>query len=444
MKNASLRILKPNAAGIDIGSTKHFVAVPADRSEQPVRSFDTFTCDLHEIAQWLKKCNIDTVAMESTGVYWIQLYLILESYGFEVFLVNARSIKNVTGRKSDVLDCQWIQELHSYGLLQASFQPDLESRELRTFMRHRRSLTESSAKEIQHMQKAFEQMNIKLQSVIADICGKTGELIIRAIIAGERNPEKFLVYVDPRIKASKEILVKSLTGNWRNDSLFELKQAYELYLVFKEKIAECDQMIQQALLNIQTRKGQQGESSSQTKRHTRTKNRLGFNGTSFLKTITGVDLTQIYGINELTAIEIISETGTDMSKWKTKQHFTSWLNLAPNTAISGGKPVKSKKGKKRNKAGQTFMIAASTLKQSENCLGLFYRRMRAKRGPQIAIKATARKIACIFYDMLSQVKEFKPIDLDDYLMHFNNLRIRYMEKQATLLGYKLTPLTNVS
>jgi transposase len=443
MKKAKLRLLNPNAAGIDVASEVHYVAVPPDRCEQPVRSFGSFTDDIHDMAKWLIECSIDTVAMESTGIYWVQLYLILEEYGIEVFLVNARHIKNVTGRKSDVLDCQWIQELHSYGLLNASFQPDTITRELRTYMRHRKSLTESYSQQILHMQKAFEQMNIKLHNVLTDICGKSGQAIINAILNGEQDAEVLINYVDPKVKASKEEIIKSLKGIWREEHLFELKQAYDLYLIFKAKIGECDHQIEKTLQKI--RKGEDtGNTAPEIKRRVYSKNSLHFNGTQYLYNILGIDITKVFGISELTAIQIISETGINMSKWKTKKHFASWLNLAPNNRISGGKLLKSKKSKRKNKAGQSFLIAAFAVQRSDNWLGQYYRRMKAKNGPLVATKATARKIAIIFYEMVKNRKEFNPLPIENYLKTYNKNRIQFIEKQASILGYKLLPLSDVS
>lgn len=443
MKKAKLRLLNPNAAGIDVASEVHYVAVPPDRCEQPVRSFGSFTDDIHDMAKWLIECSIDTVAMESTGIYWVQLYLILEEYGIEVFLVNARHIKNVTGRKSDVLDCQWIQELHSYGLLSASFQPDTITRELRTYMRHRKSLTESYSQQILHMQKAFEQMNIKLHNVLTDICGKSGQAIINAILNGEQDAEVLINYVDPKVKASKEEIIKSLKGIWREEHLFELKQAYDLYLIFKAKIGECDHQIEKTLQKI--RKGEDtGNTAPEIKRRVYSKNSLHFNGTQYLYNILGIDITKVFGISELTAIQIISETGINMSKWKTKKHFASWLNLAPNNRISGGKLLKPKKSKRKNKAGQSFLMAAFAVQRSDNWLGQYYRRMKAKNGPQVATKATARKLAIIFYEMVKDRKEFNPLPIENYLKTYNQNRIQFIEKQASILGYKLLPLSDVS
>lgn len=432
------QIIHPNAAGIDIAKDVHYVSVPSSRDEIPVRHFGSYTEDLHNIAEWLKECKIDTVAMESTGIYWVQLFMILEEYGFDVFLVNARHIKNVTGRKSDVLDCQWIQQLHSFGLLNKSFQPENEIRELRAYMRHRKNLTHAYASQIQLMQKAFEQMNIKLQSVLTDICGKSGQLIIKAILSGERNPEVLVELADHQVKASKEEMKKSLVGNWRAEHLFELRQAYESYLFFKNKISECDTQIEGVLKKLDT-----GEIVDQEKakiqRSVYTKNRFNFDATNYLKNVIGIDVTKIFGISELLAIEILSETGLDMNKWPTKKHFVSWLNLAPNNRISGGKLLKPKRIKKKNKAGQAFLLAAYALQRSNHWLGSFYRRIKAKQGPGVANKATARKLALIFYEMIKFRKEFNPINNEEYNKAYNEYRIKYIQNQAIKLGFQLIP-----
>jgi len=437
-----LNVLRPNAAGIDVASEIHYVAVPDDRSESPVQSFGSFTSDIHAMARWLKSCDIDTVAMESTGIYWIQLYLILEEYGMDVFLVNARHIKNVSGRKSDVQDCQWIQQLHSYGLLNASFQPNNITRELRTYLRHRKSLTEGYSQQILHMQKAFEQMNIKLHNVLSDICGKSGQLIIKAILSGERNPEELVAFIDPKVKASPDDIIKSLTGIWREEHLFELKQAYELYLIYKEKIQICDTHIEQTLSKMED--ASINAEGRNIKRRVYSKNRLGFNGTQYLYKILGVDITKVFGISELTALEIISETGIDMTKWPTRKQFTSWLNLAPNNRISGGKLLRPKKTKRRNKAGQAFMMAAYALQRSNHWLGQYYRRIKSRSGPQIAIKATARKIAIIFYEMIKNKVEFNPLPLKEYEDNYNNQKIKKLTNQASQLGFKLVSMRTVS
>jgi transposase len=435
-RKSSLNLTNCNAAGIDIASRIHYVAVPEDRDEQSVRSFGCFTEDLHDLAMWLKKCNIDTVAMESTGIYWIQLYLILEAYGFDVFLVTARHIKNVSGRKSDVLDCQWIQQLHSYGLLNKSFQPDTLTRELRCYMRQRKNLTENCSKQVLLMQKAFEQMNIKLHNVLTDITGKTGQLIIQSILSGEKNPLELVKFIDKNVKAPKEEIVKSLKGNWREENIFELKQAYDLFHVFKAKIKECDMQIEIVLTKFETNSSNT-YTNHEENRKVYTKNRFNFNASNYLKNILGVDITKVFGISELVAAEIVSETGVDMSKWPTKKHFTSWLNLAPNNRISGGKMLKPKKTKKKNKAGQAFLMAAYALQRSENWLGIFYRRIKAKHGPLIATKSTARKLATIYYNMVKNKVEFNPISIETYSQYFKTQKLKYIKKQALLLGLEL-------
>lgn len=442
LNSGAFELMHPNAAGIDIASQMHYIAVPMDRAEQSVRKFGSFTEDLHEMARWLKSCNIDTVAMESTGVYWVQPFLVLEEYGFDVFLVNARYIKNVSGRKSDVKDCQWIQQLHSYWLLNKSFQPEELIRELRTYVRQRKNLTQNSATQIQLIQKAFDQMNIKLHNVISDITGKSGRLIIDAILRGERDAGILAEFADIRIKASKEDVVKSLQGIWRQDNLFELKQAYELYQIFKDKIMECDNQIETVLQRL-VNDSDKAQNKKQN-RKTKSKNKFSFNATDYLNIITGVNLTDIFGISELTVTEIVSEIGTDMSKWATEKNFTSWLNLAPNTRTSGGKRLKGKSIKKINKAGQAFRIAASTLKASNNWLGEFYRRIKAKSGTPVAIKATARKLAIIFYKMLKDKVDFNPLPIEEYNQCFKERKLKYINKQATNYGLKLVPVDFVS
>lgn len=375
----ALQLINPDAAGIDIGSTFHYVAVPEDRTGQSVRRFESFTSDLHELAHWLKECGIRTVAMESTGIYWIQLFLILEQEGFEVYLVNARHVKNVSGRKSDVLDCQWIQQLHSYGLLSASFQPDELTRSLRGYMRHRKHLTESYANQVLHMQKAFEQMNVKLHNVLTDITGKSGIAIIEAILAGQRDAYQLAQLVDRRVRSSKDQIIKSLEAHWQEEPLFELKQAYELYLCYKEKIAECDVEIEKALRKFQNKVG--ASTHRDKARKVYSKNRLDFDAGQYLQTILGVDVTQMFGISEVLALEIVSEVGTDMRKWPTKKHFTSWLNLAPNNRISGGKLLRSKRQKKKNKAAQAFLMALCLTTQRSLAGGVLSSHKSSSRSP---------------------------------------------------------------
>ena len=436
-KEMKIGMVNPDAAGIDIGSSYHYAAVPADRSETPVRRFGSFTRDLHELAKWLKQCHIKTVAMESTGIYWLQLFLILEEYGFEVFLVNAQHVKNVTGRKTDVLDCQWIQQLHSYGLLSASFQPEDMIRTLRGYMRHRKNLTQAYSTQILHMQKAFEQLNIKLHNVITDITGKSGQLIIRAILAGERDPEKLALLALGKVKATKENIILSLEANWKEGPLFELRQSYELYLIYKQKISECDTQIQEHMGRLVT--PEDIERYQDIPRKVYSKNRLNFNASPYLKDIAGIDLTEIFGISELSAMEIVSEVGLYMGKWPTDKHFISWLNLSPNNRISGGKPLRNKRKRSKNRAGQAFRMAAYALQRSDHYLGSFYRRMKAKGGPLYATKATARKLAVIYYHMISKQTEFKPIPIEEYDKKFMDKRVASLKRQASKLGLELVP-----
>lgn len=435
----SMPIVHPNAAGIDISATMHAVAVPPDRDEVSVREFGAFTEDLHALAGWLKKCGITTVAMESTGVYWKPLYTLLLEYGFEVFLVNARHVKNVTGRKNDQDDARWIQKLHSCGLLRSSFLPDDMSESLRVLVRHRKSLIEDSSKYVLRMQKALELMNIKIHSVLNDIMGKTGKAIIEAIVAGERNPENFMQYVDGRVKADADTIRKSLTGNWREEQLFMVSENYELYKYVQQRISCCESKIEdylqkQAAVNndgIVEELG--GETRSGLKKR-KTKNQPLFNVQGYLTKIHGTDVTQIFGIGEGAALEILAETGRDLSKWENEKHFVSWLNLCPNNKISGGKLISSMVMKKKaGIATQAFRAAANSVQRSDNWLGDCFRRMKAKGGNKYAIVAVARKIAVIYYKMVRYKQEFKPLDADEYRKKYKDAKIAYLEKQLLKL-----------
>jgi transposase len=437
-KKRAFRVLYPNAAGIDISSKEHYVAVAPNRDQNPVRCFGCFTEDLHAIAQWLKQCKVNTVAMEATGIYWISLFLTLEEAGFEVVLVNAKHVKNVRGKKTDMADAEWIRQLHSCGLLSASFQPDPYIRKLRTYVRYRRNLVDMSATHIRMMQKAMEQMNIKLQHVIADITGKTGQLILRAILQGERDPQILIKLVDGRIKASHDDILRSLQGIWKEEHLFELRLSFEMYHQYRQRVVECDQQIQAMLLE----KTKDTTHAQPTKNQTvkSNKNNLSFNAKQILHEITGTDLTEIFGINDSTAVEILSETGLNMNKWPTEKHFTSWLNLAPNNKISGGKLLSSKIPKKKNRAGQIFKMAAYAVQRSKNWLAAFYHRIKARSGAGKAITATARKIAIIFYRMLHDQIMFNPISLENYTQAFRSKQLIRLRKQAQSLGLELQPI----
>jgi transposase len=423
-------VVNPNSAGIDVADNEMVVAVSPDVCHNNVQTFGSFTRDLHHIAGWLKECGVVTVAMESTGVYWVQLFLLLQDFGFTVFLVNAKHVKNVTGRKDDECDAAWIQKLHSCGLLTNSFQPSTDIRALRSLVRHRKGLIRDGSKYLNRMQKAMELMNLKFHTVISDIGGKSGQNIIRAIVSGEREPEKLILLVDSRVKASQEEIIKSLEGYWRKEHLFELTQSYQMYLTIGERIKECDQEIEEQFsrsflaCTIDTKQADIGK-----KRKSTGKNKINFNVTSYLKTLIGTDLTEVVGISENTALEIIAETGTDMTKWFSEKHFTSWLGLAPNTKKSGGKVISSRILKKKHYAGQAFRVAANTLSKSKTPLGDYYRRIRAKAGPGKATVATARKLAVIFYNMVKNKTSYNPEALIISQQKYKEYKIRYLENQ---------------
>ncbi len=433
-KISQLTVLNHSTAGIDVSDTEMMVAFPNSPQQLEVRSFECFTQDLHSIVNCLKEHRITSVAMESTGVYWIPLFLLLQEEGFDVYLVNAKHVKNVTGRKDDESDAEWIQKLHSCGLLSPSFQPDNITRTLRSLVRHKKNLERTSSIYLNRMQKALELMNIKIHTVISDIDGKTGIRIIEAILAGERNPEVLADHKDPRIRASREIIVKSLQGYWTAEHLFELKQCYQMYCWHRELIKDCDQEIEKQLMQLIASKNE-GEiiQLPEVKRKTVKKHQISYNVTAYLKMISGVDVTEVFGISELTALSVMSEVGTDMTKWKTNRHFTSWLGLAPNTKISGGKILSSRILKKKHYAGQAFRMAATGLKNSKSPLGDYYRRMRAKAGPGKAVIATARKMAVIYYNMISKQEAFNPNALVEYQEKYKQKKINQLKKKLQLL-----------
>jgi len=432
----SLPVVNPDAAGIDVSATMHMVAVPAGRDTGQVKQFGAFTEDLHAIARWLQTCNVSTVAMESTGVYWKQLYLVLMEYGFKVSLVNARHVKNVTGRKTDMDDAQWIQKLHSCGLLNSCFLPDDMTESLRSLVRHRKSLLEDSSKYVLRMQKSLELMNIKVQGVLSDVMGKTGSAIIKAIIDGHREPEYFLQFVDARVKADRATIVKSLTGNWRDDQLFLLEENYALYQLLKQRVDNCDRKIE-SFLQLQAAPNIDGiieVAEPATKKKKKSKNEPSFDVSSYLLRIHQVDVTSIYGISNATALQILSETGPDLSKWETDKHFISWLNLCPNNKITGGKLISSSVMKKKaGNATQAFRSAANTIQKSDHWLGDYFRRMKSKGGNKYAIIATARKLAIIYYNMVRFKKDFEPLNTEEYREKYKTAKIAYLEKQLLKL-----------
>jgi len=424
-----------NAAGIDIGAQKHYVAVPKGRDPQgrDVRHFDTFTADLNALADWLKECDIDTVAMESTGIYWIPLFEILEQKGFEVRLVNPRSIKHAPGRKSDVVDCQWIQQLHAYGLLTSAFRPDDQIGVLRAYHRQRTMLVNHTSTHIQHMQKALEQMNLKLTNVISDITGTTGMKIIRSILAGERNPKKLSAHRDSRCKRSEKEIAKSLHGNWRDEHLFALQQAVALYDFYQTQIEACDKQIQSQLCLFEDRSAA-GELPPPSGKPNGSGKKLTFDAREHLYRMAGVDLTQIAGLNTPTVLTIISEIGLNMNRWPTAKHFASWLGLCPGSKISGGKNFSSKSKPSANRAAHAFRMAAYSLHRSQSSIGAFLRRKKAQLGAPKAITATAHKIARIFYEMLKTRTEYKDLGVDYYQNRYKERTLRNLKRKAREFG----------
>ena len=434
---AQLQHLNLNAAGIDIGSTAHFVAVPPDRDPQPVRQFATFTADLHRLADWLTACGVDTVVMESTGVYWIPLFELLEARGFTVLLVNARHVKNVSGRKSDILDCQWLQQLHTYGLLTGAFRPADEIVVLRSYLRQRATLVQGAAQHIQHMQKALQQMNLLLHQVVADSTGVTGMTIIRAILAGERDPQVLAQHRDPRCKNSVEVIAQSLVGTYRAEHLFALQQAITLYDVYQAQIVACDAQIEQYLATCTPVTAEPPPTPG--KPRPRTGNPFHFDAQAQLYRLTGVDLTRIAGIDSVTALTIVGEIGTDMSRWKTVKHFTSWLGLCPGTKVSGGRVLGSKTKPTVNRATTALRVAAASLSRSHSALGAYLRRMSAKLGKPQAVTATAHKLARLVYSMLKHGTEYVDAGQDYYERQHRERVVQNLTRRAKELGLVLVP-----
>jgi len=437
-----LTIINSNAAGIDIGQAESWVSVPADRDPQPLRRFEMNTPDLIALADWLKACGVTSVAMESTGVDWIPLYEILEARGFKVYLVNARHAKNLPGRKKDETDAQWLRRLHAFGLLHNSFRPEGEMCAVRAYLRHRAELIEHRAAHIQHMQKAMQQMNVRLSPTVTDITGVTGMAIIRAILAGARDPHRLVELRQPTCAQPVAEFVKALTGNYRDEHVFALKQAVALYDCYTEQIRECDQEVERKFSALKPLHDDDDLPPLDTadKRNTHSKNAPAYDGRRLLYQLLGVDLVAVHGLNEVTAQIIISEIGTDMSRWPDEKHFCSWLGLAPHNDISGGKVLRSRTLKTHNRAGQAFRIAAQAVSRTETAYGAFFRHMRAMHGPKKAIVATAHKIARAVYLMLRDHKPFDVQSADAYLKRDRAREITRLQKKATKLGYTLAPM----
>lgn len=432
-RQQAMAITHPNAAGIDIGSASHYVAVPPDRDDNPVREFPSFTVDLNALADWLGVCGVDTVAMESTGVYWIPLFELLESRGFTVLLVNARHVKNVSGRKSDVLDCQWLQQLMTFGLLSGAFRPADSVCVLRSLWRQRAMLLRGQGRQVQHMQKALTQMNIQLANVISDVAGTTGQKILRAIIAGERDGKVLAAMKNGHIRASADDIAKSLQGNWRIEHLFALGQALSMFDFIGTQLAQCDAAIEQQMEGMQVHAG----APETGKRRSRARNAPRFDLRAQLFKMCGVDLTRIDGIDVTTALTVISETGADMSRFPTVGHFTSWLGLCPGTKITGGKVMSSKTTRVVNRAAQALRLAAAALRSSQSALGAYFRRMCSRMDKPKAVTAAAHKLARLIYTMLTKGEEYTDRGQDYFEERYRERVLHHLTKKAEKMGMKL-------
>lgn len=439
-RRQELRILTPNAAGIDIGSAEHWVAVPVDRDPEPVRRFEAFTGDLVALAEWLRRCGVETVAMEATGVYWIPLFQILETRGFEVKLVNAKHVRHVPGRKSDQRDCQWLQELHSYGLLAASFRPENEICVLRAYLRHRENLIRSAAQQVQLMQKSLVQMNLLLHNVISDITGATGRKILDDVLRGERDPMVLAAHRNPRIKASTEEIARSLHGDYREEHLFTLRQAVEAYDFFGRQVRECDESILRVLGRFEPKLPAEAQPPPSTSSHrSALRNEPPIEMSGVLYRLLGLDLTQVPGIQTSTAVTIISEIGLDVSRFDSEKRFCSWLGLSPSPKVSGGKRLGEEHRHVRNRVAQALRIGATSLQRSQTALGAYFRRMRFRLGPAKAIKATAHKLARILYRLLRYGTAYVETGQQAYEDQYRNRQLRSLQRRAADLGFNLVP-----
>jgi transposase len=434
-----LRIVHPHAAGLDIGAREMWACVPAASTPENVRVFGTFTVDLQALADWLVACGVDTVAMESTGVYWIPVFDLLEARGLKVYLVNSWHLKHVPGRKSDVLDCQWIQQLHSLGLLRASFRPDAEMVALRAYLRHRAGLIQHRAPHVLHMQKALQQMNLQLPLVLSDIMGETGQKIIRAIVAGEHDPLKLAQLRHPSCKSREDEIAKALSGTWQPEHLFALTQSLELVDFYTRQLAECDAELERQFAAVKPRWDAPAELPTlpKAKAGSRSKNQPAYNARAELYRMTGVDLVAVQGISASLAQTIVTEVGTDMSRFPTEKNFCSWLGLTPHHEISGGKILRNRTLPTDNRAGQAFRQAAACVMRSDSAFGAFYRRKKSQLGPMQALVATAHKIARAVYHLLKYKTAYQDSGAEAYEQKYKERELAHLRKTAAKLGYTL-------
>jgi transposase len=448
-RRSKLTITNPDAAGIDVGSRVHYVAVPEDRAPVSVRSFGAYTGQLDELVQWLKDCGIKTVAMESTGVYWIPLYQKLEEAGFEVLLVDAHQAKHVPGRKSDVQDCQWLQQLLTYGLLRAAFRPEDSVCRLRTLQRHRKNLVESAAMWVQHMQKALNEMNLHLHHVLSDISGLSGLRILDGILAGERDPAKLASLAHHRVQKSQAQIEAALTGDYRPELLFVLGQSLQNYRQIQQQITQCDLSIEKQLAKMTDcatpRQAAEPMPSSPELGGGKSGKRkppvaLETSLAGHLKRILGVDLTTIPGLNVLAILTLISEIGTNMTKWRNEKAFVSWLGLSPNNKISGQRVLSSRTRKVVNRAATILRLAAMIVGKTDTPLGSFYRRKRAQLGGPKAVTATARKLGCLVYRLIKNGQGYNAPDLHTYELKYKDQILNSLRKRANTFGFDLVEL----
>ena len=434
----ALEIVHPVAAGIDVGGSEHWVAINPERDPEPVRRFGCFTADLREMAVWLVEKGVRSVALQSTGVYWMPVLEVLEQHGLEVYLVNARHTKNVPGRKSDVQECQWLLKLHAFGLLNNSFQPSDEIRIARTLWRQRESLVAEAASTIQRMQKVLTEMNVQLANVLSDLSGVSGMKIIAAILKGERDPWELAALVMPGVKATSEEIVKSLEGNWRKELLFVLKQQVELYKIYQQKITACDLQLRKHLELMGSKVDLQTQPlGPRPKGKANSRNAPSFDLRSELYRITGIDWSQINGIDVLTAQTVIAEASADLSAFPSEKQFTSWLGLCPTNQQSGSKILIRRTRKVVNRATVAFRNAASTLIRSQSYLGAQYRRLRTRLGAPKAITAMARKLACLFYRLIKHGQQYVDKGTEYYEARYREQQIRSLTKRAHKLGLQL-------
>lgn len=443
-RSGLFEVINPDAAGIDVGASEMWVCVPGENDRERVRKFGTDTVELEAIAAWLRERGVKTVAMESTGVYWIPLYQVLENHGLEACLVNARHVKNVPGRrKTDRLDCQWLQKLHACGLLSSSFRPPPEICRLRSCMRHRATLVQEQAAHIQRMQKALREMNVQLDAAVSDVTGVSGLRMLDAIVGGQHDPKVLAGLADPRVRKSQEQIARCLQGDYRPEHLFVLRQSLGAYRFFVEQMRECDQEVERYSSELELAVGRVETTLPEPAADQAPKRKKGnapdYDVRTHLYRLAGVDLTLIPGIGELTAQGLVCETGLDMSRWPSEKEFCSWLDLCPSPKISGGRVIGPGRRHAANRAAQMFRQAASTLKNSQSWLGCFYQRIRVRHGGGVAVKATAHKLAMIYYHVLATRTDYRPIDVQQYEGRMRERILRNLQRRAHQLGMELVP-----